>query len=382
MLKIRIVAVLLMATTALSPLGAIAQEPLRGVALVIGESDYGALADLANPERDARAMDELLDDLGFDVSRVLDGDADELREEIAEFIEDAADADVALVYYSGHGVELGGQNYLVPTDTDLGSPASAGQSLVAVDALLAELAKTVPVTIVLLDACRTNAFPAGQAIELPGATTPLPVDGPGLEAVKGPTPIGRPDVPTDSLGMIIGFAASPGQPALDGEAGGNSPYAAALIKHFAAGGYSLGDLMTMVSEEVYLKTRAQQLPWVNSSLRRVLRFGAPVEEPAGDEAEIRDGRRQLLLTIAGATPATRTFVETVAASEDVPLDALYGMLKVLGVDTADAGQIEAQLKAGAERLKTLMEGRTGATISDVELKRLSDLADKAQAEGA
>ena len=379
-MKLRLVAALLLAT-ALSPLAATAQEPLRGVALVIGETDYEQLADLGNPERDARAMDDLLGDLGFDVSRVLDGDADELREEIAEFVEDAADADVALVYYSGHGVELGGQNYLVPTDTDLSTPASAGQSLVPVDALLAELAKTVPVTVVLLDACRTNAFPAGQTFELPGGEE-LPVEGPGLEAVKGPVPIGRPDVPAESLGMVIGFAASPGQPALDGDPGGNSPYAAALVKHFAAGGYSLADLMTMVSEEVYLKTRAQQLPWVNSSLRRVLQFGAPVEQAEGDEAEIRDGRRQLLLTIASAPETTRRYVETVAESEGVPLDALYGMLKVLGVDTTAAGTIEAQLKAGAQRLKTLMETRTGATISDVELKRLSDLADQAQAEGA
>ncbi len=66
----------------------------------------------------------------------------------------------------------------------------------------------------------------------------------------------------------------------------------------------------------------------------------------------------------------------------MPLDALYGMLKVLGIDASDPGQIEAQLKAGAERLKALMERRTGATLTDVELVRLAGLADEAQAEGA
>ncbi len=359
-----------------------ADGTLRGVALVIGESDYAALPDLENPKNDARGMDDLLDDLGFDVSRVLDGDADELREEIAEFIEDAADADVALVYYSGHGVELGGANYLVPVDADLATPQSAGHSLVAVDSLLAELARTVPVTIVLLDACRTNAFPAGQLIELPGSGQALAVEGAGLEAVRGPTPVAGPGVPADSLGVVIGFAASPGQPALDGEPGGNSPYAAALLKHFSAGGYSLGDLMTLVSEEVYLKTKARQLPWVNSSLRRVLSFGAPVEAAEGDEAAIRAGRRQLLLSIATAPEATRRYVETVAASEDVPLDALYGMLKVLGIDASDPGQIEAQLKVGAARLKTLLAQQTGAVRTDVELARLAGLADTAQQEGA
>ena len=109
--------------------------------------------------------------------------------------------------------------------------------------------------------------------------------------------------------MVIGFAASPGEPALDGEPDGNSPYAAALLKHFAAGGYSFGDLMTMVSEEVYLKTKARQLPWINSSLRRVLSFGTPVEATSGDDAAIRDGRRQLLLTIASEPDATKKYVE-------------------------------------------------------------------------
>lgn len=381
----RLIAALLLVTTGWSPLGASAADDgaLRGVALVIGESEYEALPDLPNPKNDARGMDDLLDDLGFDVSRVLDGDADELREEIAEFIEDAAEADVALVYYSGHGVELGGANYLIPVDADLSSPRAAGQSLVAVDALLEELARTVPVTILLLDACRTDAFPAGQLIELPGTSEALAVDGPGLEAVRGPVPLAQAGVPADSLGVVIGFAASPGQPALDGEPGGNSPYAAALLKHFAAGGYSLGDLMTLVSEEVYLKTRAQQLPWVNSSLRRVLSFGAPIEAAEGDEADIRDGRRALLLSIAAAPETTRRYVEAVALSEGVPLDAPYGMLKVLGIDpAAPGGQLEAQLRAGADRLKALMETRTGAAKSDVELARLGALADAAEAEGA
>src|SRR4051794_3929953 len=81
-------------------------HPLRGVALVIGESDYtGSLPKLANPKSDARALDGLLGDLGFDVTRVLDGDRRKLTGEIADFIDNARNADVALIYYSGHGIE-------------------------------------------------------------------------------------------------------------------------------------------------------------------------------------------------------------------------------------------------------------------------------------
>jgi len=362
---------------------ATAAETLRGVALVIGQSDYEALTRLDNPKRDARGMDDLLDDLGFDVTRVLDADADELREEIADFVADAAGADVALVYYSGHGVEVGGRNYLLPVDTDLSSPEAAGASLVGVDDMLASLARTVPVTIVLLDACRTDAFPAGQLVTLPGDTAPLAVSGPGLGEMRGPTPVAAPGVPADSLGMVIGFAASPGQPALDGPAGGNSPYAAALLKHFAAGGYSFADVMTMVSEEVYLKTAARQLPWVNSSLRRVLSFGAPKTETDPDRGAIREGRRQLLLTIATAPDTMRRYVETVAASEAVPLDALYGMLSVLGVDTSGgSAQLERQLLDGARQIREFHERAPGAVVQDAELLRLAGLADEAQQEGA
>lgn len=365
------------------PAFAAEEGELKGVALVIGESKYETLEELVNPNQDARDIDDLLGDLGFDVDRVLNADAEELREAIEEFIEDAEDADVALVYYSGHGIEVGGQNYLVPVDAIFETPEAAGASLVAVQPMLEALAKVTPVTIVLLDACRSDPFPAGTAITLPdsGETVTVTAE-PGLVAVRGPTPAARPDLPPESLGTVIGFAAEPGRPALDGPAGENSPYAAALLKHLSAGGFSFGDVMTMVTEEVYLKTRAQQLPWTNSSLRRVLTFAAPEENDA-DQTAITGERRKLLLTIAGTPAETRRYVEALAGDEEVPLDALYGMLNVLGVKVTDAGgDIQQQLQKGAERLKELMRQRSGAVKADPELERLSKLAEAAEAEGA
>jgi uncharacterized caspase-like protein len=357
-------------------------EELKGVALVIGESKYEALEELINPNQDARDIDDLLGDLGFDVDRVLNADAEELREAIAEFIEDAEDADVALVYYSGHGIEVGGQNYLVPVDATFDTPEAAGESLVAVGPMLDELARVVPVTIVLLDACRSDPFPVGTFIQIPGSDAPVTVTAePGLAPVRGPTPAARPDLPPESLGTVIGFAAEPGRPALDGPAGENSPYAAALLKHLSAGGFSFGDVMTMVTEEVYLKTRAQQLPWTNSSLRRVLTFAAP-EETDPDESAITSERRKLLLTIAGTPPVTRTYVEALAGEEAVPLDALYGMLKVLGVDASAGEALEDQLRTGAVRLKELIASRSPSVKGDPELERLSKLAEAAESEGA
>ncbi len=353
---------------------------LKGVALVIGQTKYTALTPLVNPNQDARDIDRLLGDLGFEVDRVLNADAEDLRDAIAAFIEDAQDADVALVYYSGHGIEVGGANYLIGVDTDLASPEAAGAALVPVAPMLEALARAVPVTIVLLDACRSDPFPEGTVIRLPGAAAAVEIGTGGLVAVRGPTPLASPGADPDSLGTVIGFAAEPGRPALDGAPGGNSPYAAALLKHLGAGGFSFGDVMTMVTEEVYLKTRAQQLPWTNSSLRRVLTFAAPA--PADpDQSAIAAARRTLLLSIAGTPAETRGYVEALAGQEDVPLDALYGMLDVLGVDV-DGEDLAEQLRKGAEKLKELIAQKSATVKADAELERLSGLADAAEAEGA
>jgi uncharacterized caspase-like protein len=379
----RVLLPIVMLTFALAALPATAEDTLRGVALVIGESKYEALTPLTNPNQDARDIDDLLGDLGFDVDRVLNADAEELREAIDDFIENAADADVALVYYSGHGIEVSGQNYLVPVDTDFSSAETAGEAVVAVAPMLDALANVTPVTIMLLDACRSDPFPEGTVIKLPGSAKGEAVSEQGLAAVRGPTPVARKDVSPESLGAVIGFAAEPGRPALDGAPGENSPYAAALLKHLSAGGFSFGDIMTMVTEEVYLKTKTQQLPWTNSSLRRVLSFGEPIEAVEGDEAAIKGERRKLLLSIAETPATTRGYVEALAGQEQVPLDALYGMLGVLGVKTDDAGgDIEKQLRTGAERLKELLSERAGSAKADPELERLSKLAAEAEAEGA
>ena len=373
------------AVVAMGPLAAIAQDhPMHGVALVIGQSKYEQLPVLANPGKDARDIDRLLGDLGFDVDRVLNADGDELRQAIARFEDEAKGADVALVYYSGHGLEAKGENFIAPTDTDLASPKAAGDSMIAVQPILDALAKVAPVSIVLLDACRSDPFPPGQMIVLPGDTAPTPVEGQGLAAVRGPVPVAAKAVDPSGLGTVIGFSASPGEPALDGAPGENSPYAAALLKHFAAGGYSFGDVMTMVTEEVYLKTKARQLPWTNSSLRRVLTFDAPAEDDGdADQRAIKTERRKLLLSIASTPAQTQKYVETLAGSEKVPLDALYGMLDVLGVKAGDAnGDLQQQLQAGAERLKELMVDKPVSVKADPELERLSRLADDAEAEGA
>ncbi len=356
-------------------------KPLRGVALVIGESHYLSLPALANPTNDARAVAQLLTSLGFEVSSIPDGDGSRLARGLKHFVEDAAGADVALLYYSGHGIEAAGENYLVPVEADASSLTDPTNRLVPVSALLAQLKASVPIAIVLLDACRSNPFPPGAMVAAPSGASPVAAT--GLDPVKGAAPLADASGAPQSLGQVIGFAAEPGHAALDGESGGNSPYAAALLKHLAAGGFAFGDVMTMVAEEVYVKTGGRQLPWTNASLRRLLYFGQAPEETGSDEASIRSARRKLLLTIAATPAEQRTMVETVAAQNEVPLDQLYGMLGALEVDTsAGPGELQAQLAAGAQKLREILARHDSETRQDPELIRLSGLADRAQSEGA
>lgn len=356
-----------------------AEDALHGIALVIGQSRYEHLPELPNPANDARAIDRLLSNLGFEVDTVFDGDRKRLQRSLDRFVEDAADADVALIYYSGHGIEAGGENFLLPVDVAPAATMEADE-LVPVSSFLARLQAAAPVTIVLLDACRNNPLPPGTLLQASGGVA-VPVNAAGLAAQRGAAPIS--DGKDGTLGTVIGFAAEPGHSALDGDAGANSPYAAALLKHLAAGGFDFGDVMTMVTEEVYLATKAQQIPWTNASLRRLLYFGLAPEVKDGDDASIRDERRKLLLTIATTPQDQRAMVEEAATLNSVPLDALYGMLKVLEVDTAgNTADLQGQLLKGAERLKAILAERDVQIREDPELIRLASLAERAQSEGA
>lgn len=362
-----------------------AQTRLSGVALVIGQSEYEHIPGLPNPVNDAREMVKLLTDLGFDARSVTDRDAPRLRRDLERFAEDAEEADVALLYYAGHGIEAGGENWLLPVDVHEASLDNAADTMVPLSGLIDKLRASVPVTIVLLDACRTNPFPSGALVRLAPDAPPAPMGESGLAAVRGAARLREARPAADHLGTVIGFAAEPGLPALDGMPGGNSPYATALLRHLAAmQGAEFGQVMRMVTEEVYLSTGTQQRPWVNESLRRQLYFGVPVQEPEGNEALITGERRQLLLTIAELPDLSRVQVEQVALRDGVPLDALYGILRALDEAAApdDPSELERMLEAQAERLRKMLSERTALRTEDPEIARLSEAADRAIAEGA
>ncbi|MFH2018200.1 MAG: caspase family protein [Pseudomonadota bacterium] len=363
-------------------------KSLRGVALIIGNGAYEHLAALTNPPDDARAVEDLFDQLGFETTSVRDADARKLRRAVERFVEDAEGADAAVVYYAGHGIEAGGENWLIPVDADLSSLDDAGETLVPLTTLMRDLGKVAPLTIVLLDACRDNPFPPGTTVRPSPDAAPQPVSASGLGETRSVARFGAKASgevqPEDGFGALIGFAAEPGKVALDGDAGANSPYAAAVLRHVSAmTGEEFGTVMRMVAEEVYLKTGGRQRPWINESLRRLLYFGSAPDPVEGEEGEILAERRQLLLTIAALPGQDRQQVEQAAAARGVPMDALYGMLRALGQEIPkDPKALQEMLRSQAETLEELMAERASLKSADPEIARLSGLADHALAEGA
>src|SRR5262245_50960296 len=188
----------------------LSEESLKGAALVIGNGDYQSLPKLANAANDAHAIEQLLDGLGFSTEGTSNRDLKHLKRDLDDFIEDAKDADVAVLYYSGHGIEAGGENFLVPVDADPTALDDADAKLVPLSAIVARLQATVPVVIVLLDACRTNPFPPGATLKPSAGAAPVAIAASGLSETRGAAPLGGKTTDgRDNLGTVIGFAAAP-----------------------------------------------------------------------------------------------------------------------------------------------------------------------------
>lgn len=373
-------------------LPASAREPLRGIALVIGNGDYEHLAPLANPENDAEAVEDLLDQLGFETYLSIDRDARRLRRDLENFIYDAQEADVALLYYAGHGIEAGGENFLVPVDAATEAIASDIGGLVAMNAFISQLRENVPVAVILLDACRTNPFPENLRLPLPGQPQPVAVSAVGLSPPARPGPDARGaralnasgPAGVENLVAMVGFAAEPGQAALDGMPGANSPYAEALLRHLgAANGANFSTVMSIVSEEVYLKTKGHQRPWINQSLRRQLFFGGTSEMRDADTAAVTEERRGLLVHIAGLSDGQRATVERLAVDQGAPMDVVYAVMRAAGIPaTAPPSVVEAKLRARLDDFANQQDRAASLDNPDPEIQRLTKLADAAELEGA
>lgn len=223
----------------------------RRVALVIGNSEYQHTAALRNPKNDADAVSSKLESLGFDVVRGIDLDQDGMQRTIGEFSTKLSQADVGLFFYAGHGLQVAGENYLLPIDGKLSTELDLQFKAVKLNLILRIMEGQNRTSIVLLDACRDNPLAEELSRSL-GGTRGGSI-GRGLARVE------------TGVGTYIGFSTQPGNVALDGD-GENSPFASALVKRIDTPGLDIESLMRRVRQDVRDETRGTQTPWGNSSL--------------------------------------------------------------------------------------------------------------------
>ena len=248
--------------------GALAAQGNR-VALVIGNSKYVYAPALPNPASDARLMADVLRKVGFNVIEGVDLDYAGMRDRLNKFTEASYDADTALIYYAGHGMQVNGKNYLIPVDAELTAPAHLKTRTIQMDELLAALPPDPAVGIVILDACRDNPLARTLAASLPKSRS---TTAPGL----APIDVSGSDVGTG--GVLIAFATDPGAVSYDG-GGANSPYTTSLAKHIAEPGVELQSALTRVRGEVTAETNGKQRPWHNASLGREVFIGPQTPQP-------------------------------------------------------------------------------------------------------
>ena len=238
----------------------------KRVALVIGNSDYAHVVDLKNPVSDADLMERTLKDVGFEVQRYNDLDQRGMKQAMLEFgrkLKEGAEA--SMFYYAGHGIEIAGENYLVPVDADLQSSEEADIQNVSVNSFLSLSENSgVAMNIVILDACRNNPFRS-----LRGAA-----EG-GLAPVKAPR------------GTYVAYATAPGAVANDGDAA-NSPFTLALTESMRQPGLTLEAVLKLTRAKVQTRTNGTQLPFDSSAITGDFYFVPVVATTPLPQIEQRD----------------------------------------------------------------------------------------------
>ena len=259
----------------------------RRVALVVGNGAYTVASPLDNPPNDAADVTAALRRLDFDVVSRFDADEDAMDDALAEFEDRSAGADLALVFYAGHGLEMNGDNYLVPVDARLDTAAAVRRETIALDSVI-DAAAGARTRIVILDACRNNPF----ARSMRGATRANVRPG-GLAAVS------------TGEGLLVAYAAAAGRVALDGEGSRNSPYTAALLRHLAAPGVEVRVMFGNVGGAVAAATGDQQ-PFIYTSLTGEHYLGGRPSPPAAAGPA----------AAGGGTDRESLFWQTIANSTD------------------------------------------------------------------
>jgi hypothetical protein len=230
----------------------------KRVALVIGNSAYQHTPRLTNPKNDASDVAATLKARGFQVVDGFDLDKAAFDRKVRDFATALKGFDVGLFFYAGHGLQVGGQNYLVPIDARAESVEALEFEMVRLDVVHRIMERQTTTNILFLDACRDNPLARNLARALGTRSSDV---GRGLAAVES------------GIGTLISFSTQPGAVALDG-AGRNSPFAGSLVKHVSSSSDDLSAILIAVRNDVMKETQRKQVPWEHSSLTGRFYFGA------------------------------------------------------------------------------------------------------------
>jgi len=276
----------------------------KRVALVIGNSTYRNVPTLPNPANDGADIAAALTRLGFAVTLVTNASFDQMRRGLIAFGRDAAGADMAAVFFAGHGMEISGENWLIPVDAELKKDTDAANEAVSLRSVILQVSNTTSLGLVVLDACRNNPFVAKMSRSLALRA----VIGGGLGRIE---PVGN---------VLVAYAARDGTTALDGD-GRNSPFTAALLHNIETPGVEVTFMLRNVRDDVMEVTRNEQQPFVYGSLSRKALYLAG--QPSSAD--------QMAANQANATPADASAPSRVApAPSSLAIDpALVGTWEIM-----------------------------------------------------
>lgn len=314
-LGLGVVAVLALLLLTLHPAAA-----AKRLALVLGNSKYQNVPALENPANDAEDFAAALRRLGFDVIEQRDASREAMAKAVHDFSEQLAGAEVALFFYAGHGLQMNGENYLIPVDAKIQSAADVRFNTIDLTDIQQEMEGSGRTNIIILDACRDNPFAdklaqSGRSLGSRGLVR--------LDAA--------------AQGSLIVYSTQPNNIALDGS-GRNSPFTAALLKHVATPGLEVRQMISRVRGDVLAATDKKQTPWDSSSLvgdvylANAAAGAAPIAAiPPADTAVANAAPPSPAPDLSGQAPLSRNSAPAAAAENECDR---YAALRMATIATA------------------------------------------------
>jgi TPR repeat protein len=249
----------------------------RRVAFVVGNSAYKNVPVLPNPASDAQAVAKALKKSGFEVISAVDLDQASFEVQFESFIRSMKGADVSLFYYSGHGIQVNGDNRVIPIDADLSAAADLEIETVSVRSIVSYMKQNSKTQLLYLDACRNNPFPSSKF--LVGADSEVGLTNVGLAASDG------------ELGSLVAFSTQPGAVAIDGT-DDNSPFTKSFLQQSFRLGIDVEQAFASITEDVWAATQERQRPWLASGLTDPIFLRLPVISISAPEVAVADGGSQ------------------------------------------------------------------------------------------